>query len=421
MIGVRWGAVTDVGRRRSNNQDSMLAIDGLFVVADGMGGHAGGEVASLTAVEALRAAFHGGTPDDLVAAVVAANRAVLERAEGDPGLAGMGTTMCVVAPVEVDGEDRLAVVNVGDSRVYLFRTAELTQLTEDHSLPEELLRKGELTPEQAAADPRRNVVTRSLGQFEQVEPDMWDLVPYNGDRLLLCSDGLTNEVDDETIASVLRRVRDPEAAASDLVNRANEAGGRDNITVVIVDVVDDNDAAGRASETLADEPPAMRRASRPLNDDERDTQRRLSSRGSEWAAGQEAGEAREAAAPRRRLTWRAAVFVVMVLVVAAAAAGAVTWYARGSYFVGLQDDQVTIFKGRPDGFLWFDPTVEQRTALLVDEVMPVRRDTLAEGKETPTLEAARRYVANLRDEASSTRPPATTSPTTSTTSPGGTP
>lgn len=404
MIALRWGAATDVGRRRSDNEDSMLAIDGLFVVADGMGGHAGGEVASLTAVEALRASFRGGSPDDLVDAVKSANQAVLGRAEGDPGLAGMGTTLCAVAPVTVDGEDHLAVVNIGDSRVYLFRSAELIQLTDDHSLPEELLRAGELTPEQAAADPRRNVVTRSLGQFDEVQPDVWDVVPYKGDRLLLCSDGLTNEVPDDAIASVLRRQPDPDAAAAELVHQANHAGGRDNITVVIVDVVDDDDAAGRASSALEDEPPAMRRAARSLTSDGEAPTGTAAPTGGRVVA-------RDEAPPpvrRRRLTWRTAIFVLVLVGLVAAAAGSVTWYARGAYFVGLERDQVTIFKGRPDGFLWFDPTVEQRTGLTVEEVMPARRDALADGKQEPTLEAARRYVANLREEAAERELPTTT-------------
>jgi protein phosphatase len=414
VIALRWGAATDVGRRRSNNQDSMLAVDGLFAVADGMGGHAGGEVASLTAVEAMRANFKGGTPDELVAAVVAANRAVLERAEGDAGLEGMGTTMCAVAPVHVDDEDRIAVVNIGDSRVYLLRGTELTQLTEDHSLPEELLRAGELTAEQAAVDPRRNIVTRSLGQFDHVDPDVWDLVPYKGDRLLLCSDGLTNEVTDADIASVLRRHAEPDAAATELVRRANEGGGRDNITVVVVDVVDDDDAAGRASQTLADEPAPMRRSSRALTPEQRDAQQQAAT---VTASRRNVEDGDAAVAPRRRtLTWRMAAFVVILLMLAGAAAGAVTWYARGAYFVGLDDDRVTIFKGRPGGFLWFDPTIEQRTGLGLDDVLPVRREAIEDGKEEATLEAARRYVTNLREEATTTALTTTTS-TTSTTTP----
>ena len=419
MIALRWGALTDVGRRRSNNQDSLLAVDGLYAVADGMGGHAGGEVASLTAVEALRASFKGGTPGDLVAAVIAANRAVIDRADSDTGLTGMGTTLCAVAPVTVDGEDRVAVVNVGDSRVYLMRSQELTQLTEDHSLPEDLLRAGELTPEQAAVDPRRNIVTRSLGHFEDLDPDVWDLVPYTGDRLLLCSDGLTNEVSDAEIESVLRRQADPDAAAAELVEQANEGGGRDNITVIVVDVVDDDDVSGRASAALADEP-TMRRASRSLTSDERETHARLSP--ASTAPGVDQADAEVSVARPRRLTWRAAVFLFVLVLLVAATGGAIAWYGRGAYFVGLQRDQVTVFKGRPGGFMWFDPTVEQRTTLRAADVLPARRSALESGKQTPTLEAARRYVANLREEvrgpvANTTT--TTSSLTTSTTAAGG--
>ena len=253
MTELRWAAATDIGLVRAKNDDNYLLASPLFAVADGMGGVQGGDVASATAVEALKAAFDGGTnADDLVAAVKAANRAVYEKA-GSPKLRGMGTTMTALAllPSSEGSDDELALANVGDSRGYLLRDGELQQLTEDHNVPGELLRRGEITAKQAADHPQRNLITRNLGGGDDVEVDLWQLVPYVGDRFLLASDGLFGEVPDDQIAPVLRTEADPEVAAKKLVDMARAAGGHDNITVVIVDVVDDGGRAESASKALA--------------------------------------------------------------------------------------------------------------------------------------------------------------------------
>ncbi len=237
----RHGAASDVGQVRQGNEDGYLVADPLFAVADGMGGHRAGEVASATALAALRESVNEVSSDALIGGVEQANLEVFRRAAGDPGLAGMGTTLCAIGPV-VDGSgERIGIVNVGDSRVYVHTTDGLTQVTEDHSLVEAMVRVGQLSPEQAAAHPKRNVVTRALGIEPTVDVDCWALTPAPGDRLLLCSDGLFGEVDDATIASVLAAEPDPSAAATELVRLANEAGGRDNITVVVVDVEPDVD------------------------------------------------------------------------------------------------------------------------------------------------------------------------------------
>src|SRR5205807_1797810 len=175
--------------------------------------------------------------------------------ESNPDQRGMGTTLTAVALVNEDGEERLAVVNVGDSRAYLLQQGELEQLTEDHSLVEQIVRDGRLTPAEAQVHPQRSIITRALGLDPEVEVDSWELTPYKGDRLLLCSDGLTNEVTDDEIATTLRAVSDPEEAAKQLVNEARDHGGNDNITCVVVDVVDDDDRAEQASAALAAEPP----------------------------------------------------------------------------------------------------------------------------------------------------------------------
>ena len=400
MTALRWGAATDVGRRRSTQQDMILASEPLFAVADGMGGHAGGEIASLTAVEALKAAFTGTRDaDSLEDAVHAANRAVQDRAAGDPNLRAMGTTLAVAAlvPDETEG-DVFVVANVGDSRIYLLRDNELSQLTDDHSVPQELYRAGQLTEAEAAVDPRKNMITRALGMPE-VEPDLQTLVPYVGDRLLLCSDGLTNEVGHDEIRGVLLRVDDPDEAARTLVDMANANGGNDNISVLIVDVIDDDDRAGTASAALANEP---RRTGdgggRMMTADQRNAELRSLAREDE-AEPADAGRPLTHEPPAKRVTGRVIVFLLVLLLVLGGAAAAVGWYARGSYYVGLESSRVVIFKGRPGGLLWFKPTAEVRTSLTETDVPPARLDDLRAGKEEPSLEEARRYVRNLEDEA----------------------
>ncbi len=422
MTGLRSGSATDVGRRRNLNQDMVLEADPIFAVADGMGGHQGGEVASLTAIEALRAAFRReGGADGLEGAITAANAAVADKAASSADLRGMGTTLAVVALVGEGDDELLAVANIGDSRIYLMRNGELTQLTDDHSLPQELLRQGQLTEAEAAVDPRRNIVTRVLGPSFGEGPDMQNLIPYAGDRLLICSDGLYNEVDDDDIAKVLRTVRDPKEASRVLVDQANANGGADNISVIVVDVVDDQGRAETASAVLADEPgagsaPTASRGSGLMTADQRNAElRRLSrdeaptaegtrGRSDSWDSGTQPDVHTE---PTRRVTGRVVVFLLVVLLVFGGAAAAVGLYARGSYFVGLDEGRVAIFKGRPGGLLWFSPTVEETTDLTESSVPPARADAVANGHEVTSLDEARAYVRNLQ-----TIPGAGTTPTT---------
>ncbi|MFM7063811.1 MAG: Stp1/IreP family PP2C-type Ser/Thr phosphatase, partial [Actinomycetes bacterium] len=227
---------TLVGLVRQANEDASMVGDGLVAVADGMGGHLAGEVASADTVTTLRAVVGMRAPGELVGAVHLANRRIHDRAAENPELHGMGTTVCVLGVVVDDGDEKLMVLNVGDSRVYHYGSGVLTQVTEDHSLVEALVRDGRLTPEEAEVHPQRNVLTRALGVEAVVEVDAWVLTPADGDRFLLCSDGLFNEITDGQIAEVLESAKDPDAAARILAERAETAGGRDNITTVVVDV-----------------------------------------------------------------------------------------------------------------------------------------------------------------------------------------
>ena len=238
MTTLAWGAVTDPGRMRDVNQDGVLSTEGVFAVADGMGGHSGGEVASAIAVELMAETTSFNSVGELLETVQRANREVLDRARLDRALHGMGTTLVALVAMTVDDTELLGVANVGDSRLYLRTPDEMMQLTEDHSLVEGMVRDGWISPSEAKVHPQRNVVTRALGVEEPLLVDAWELVPVTGDRYLLCSDGLNNELSDAEIEEILDEAADPRQAAHELVQAACDAGGRDNVTVVVVDVVD---------------------------------------------------------------------------------------------------------------------------------------------------------------------------------------
>lgn len=414
MARLRWGAATDTGRVRHNNQDSFLVLGdrSLFAVADGMGGHQGGEVASRTAVDALEAAFAEPSLDSLISAVEAANAAVFEQGGADPHLRGMGTTMVAVALVDDGGEERLAIANVGDSRVYLFEGGDLTQITEDHSLVAEMVRDGRLSPEEAETHPQRNIVTRVLGIYEAVDVDRDEVLPFAGQRLLLCSDGLFNEVGSDQIAAVLRRLADPDEAARELVRLANEGGGRDNITVVIVDVVDDEGRSEQASAALAGDARAEAREpdlagfSSAVSEDAIENVFRPPKR-----------DADADPAPRpKRFTWRVALFLLVLLAVLGGAVATVAWYAQGTYYIGFQDDEVAIYQGRPGGVLWIDPSLEDVTGIPRDKVPEDVLPAIESGKEVATLADAERYVENLQKRIDKLERPTTTTTTSTTTS-----
>jgi len=241
-MSLSWAARSDAGRRRSSNEDSYIARPdlGLFVVADGMGGHAAGEVASRLAVEAIAAEVSrpapGGPADRpagrrLSAGFEEANRRIAERATTADDLQGMATTAVALLV-----EDAAAVLaHVGDSRAYLFRGGQLTRLTEDHSWVEEQVRAGVLTERAAREHPWRNVVTRAIAGTPALAADLTDVPVEPGDRLLLCSDGLM-VVSDDRIARLLAGSEDLAAVCHDLVDAANAAGGPDNVTVLVIEI-----------------------------------------------------------------------------------------------------------------------------------------------------------------------------------------
>lgn len=432
-IRLRAGVATDTGRVRSNNQDSFLLLPdrGLWVVADGMGGAQGGEVASRLAIETFEDAYVEQTEQSLAEVVAEANHRIYEAAESSE-LRGMGTTAVGLALVGDDDEtdqQHLVVVNVGDSRAYLYRDGGLTQLTDDHSVVAELVRDGRITAAEADVHPQRNVITRVLGVYPEVVADLWPIDPVRGDRYLLCSDGLFNEVGDDQMAAVLRRLDDPSEAAAELVRLANEGGGRDNITVIVLDVLDDGGVAerasaalsgtvGRGSDDLAGFSHAIdddRRSDDRLSDEELDGVRTPSKR----TRRERRAERRAARSQRSRVTWRVLLFTLLLLGVLGGAVATIQWYGTSTYFVAFDGDEVAIYQGRPGGLLWIDPELEEPTGIVRQDVPARYADDLDAGHEHSSLADARQFVDNIERDISERAAATTTTepPTTATTVP----
>ena len=234
---LRAAAATDVGQRRQGNEDryALAPALGLFLVADGMGGHTAGQVASELAAEAtVRAveALQGASStlsERLRAAITSANRTIFQTAQGQPEFAGMGTTVVAI----LSDDRRAALAHVGDSRAYLIRAGRIRQLTDDHSIVGELLRRQEISESAAREHPHRHVLTRALGVRETVEPDLAEITPQEGDLFVLCSDGLTAHVENHEICKVVSDLEDLQESCDELIDLANQRGGEDNITVVI--------------------------------------------------------------------------------------------------------------------------------------------------------------------------------------------
>ena len=570
-LRLSWGGATHPGQVRPVNQDALFADRGLFVVADGMGGHQAGEVAARISVKTVAGGEHGSV-DELVAGVVAANAAVWEQASTSPEYKGMGTTLTALAVVGDGRPPVLGLVNVGDSRVYRLREGTLEQLTEDHSYVAELVRRGQISEDAAETHPYRNMLTRAIGVADTVDVDRWDMNPQADDLFLLCSDGLVNELSDEEILELLVANDDPTEMAENLIAAANQAGGRDNITVVIVkidveDAVDEASAHDRdvvspletgviapipggpaqtvdledlsaqisdsqehlaeTTEALAtleviedelDEAPAGFDPDTEASDTEAsestdessvippqrphdglaafdlpkldgddttlpwlidDTPQEpaptsppeeqppvadvsqpdasesgaselveaesaaaepevseskviapdvaeddanhppavaeqaqaamtevgfvVSSASEEWKPPLTVSDPVDHFAPALRgwrapvaVTWRSLLFVSVVVVVVIAAGVLVGWYARSAYYVGYAGDEVVIYQGRPDGVLWFDPTLEEGTGLFRQDLSESISAQIEGLFETATLEGARAFIAEVR-------------------------
>jgi len=531
-LRLSWGGATHPGEIRPVNQDALYADRGLFVVADGMGGHQAGEVASRISVKTLAGRDHS-TVDELVAGVTAANDAVWEHARSGPEFKGMGTTLTALAVIGDGRPPRLGLVNVGDSRAYQLRGGEFVQLTEDHSYVAELVRRGQITEADAETHPYRNMVTRAIGVAETIEVDRWEMTPEAGDVFLLCSDGLVNELEESRILELLVGHDDPTESAKQLISAANEAGGRDNITVVIVRVdteqpteststeehrdaspldtgviapvpdtgtleqtaemvglteqleettaalaaldeieadlsteeIDDSaepdpdsaeadpDSTGPDDEVelsppsrpadplsafdlpalkgddtslpwLKEGPPDVGPTDEPARAPDTPKTPPVESPSAEPSAGEVSATGTESdptipitrlvdtsasAGPVNHLepamrgwrapvavTWRSLLFIALVIGVIAGSGALFGWYARSAYYVGFSGDEVVVYQGRPDGVLWFDPTLEEGTGIFRQDLSDSTNLQIADLYETGTLAGARAFVEEIR-------------------------
>jgi len=394
-VQLRYAARSDVGLVRASNQDSGYAGPHLLVLADGMGGPAGGDIASSVAVAHLAELDDAHSADDLLdllrSAVGAAHDELIERSEADPELAGLGTTCIAV----LRAGNKLAMVHIGDSRAYLLRDGELTQVTTDHTFVQYLVSTGRLTPEQAERHPQRNVILRALGDNDsevQLDESLREALP--GDRWLLASDGLFGVVSHETIAETLLNVTDPGECAEDLINFALRAGGPDNVTCVVADVVEDG--------SPDNSPQVVGAAAKD---------RLRATRGGGGAAARAAALTNGARPPspaspedddpgpsraRRWVGRIVATILVLGTLVGLGYAG-YSW-TQTQYFISPYGDYVAVYRGIPQEL---GPirlaSLHERTDLRVDQLTPVAQDRLKSPITRSSLADAEEIVANLRE------------------------
>ena len=349
-------AVSHVGKIRSNNQDSGYAGRYLFVVADGMGGHAGGDVASAIAVKRITETDRQyASPNDaefaLRSALLAANSLLAETVFEHGELTGMGTTVSGIVRVD----DHIAMAHIGDSRIYLFRDGVLKQITADHTFVQRLVDSGRITPEEAAVHPRRSVLMRVLGDVDaSPEIDTAVMKTLPGDRWLICSDGLSSYVAEDKIQAVLGSIPTAQDAAERLVKESLDQGAPDNVTIVLVDVDASGDSAheppitvGSAAAPLVFEADSIRRPMRlpslllhPLKATQTDDSH-FEPESDEYLAALIAEDRRRAR--KRRVSWLAFVLIVIAVIVAACILG--YQFTQRHYFVGAVDGRVAVFQG----------------------------------------------------------------------------
>ncbi len=343
-----YAARTDVGCVREHNEDSFIAATPLFVVADGMGGHEAGEVASEIAIRTmLDKAPNGPDGDALANAVKCANTAIIAGAANGTGRPGMGTTMTAAQIFD----DQLLIAQVGDSRAYLLHEGTLQRVTRDHSLVADLIEQGRITEEEARVHPQRSVITRALGSDINVEPDIYILRVSSGDRLLLCSDGLSSMVTDSTIAACLRANDDPQSCCDALIREALAAGGLDNVTCVVVDPLRE-----------------------PL---------------SKTAGHGALGWLKNHLAP--------IVFIVVFALIVAGGAFGVYTYAQNSFYVIAQDGYVCVYRGLPGSIAGIELSwLEDKTNIPVNKLAPTTASRLEGGMSVSSLEEAQSLIADYR-------------------------
>lgn len=343
---ISFGSRTDIGYVRDHNEDSLIIIPPLFAVADGMGGHEAGEIASEITVNTLAelAPSHLDA-EGLTAAVEAANYNVMKAPRQGIGRDGMGTTLTAAM---LEGE-RLLIAQVGDSRAYLLHKGHLQQITRDHSLMADLIEAGQITPEEARVHPNRSVITRAIGSDIHMRPDIYELNVDAGDRILLCSDGLSSMISNNAIESIMRRQSDAQHCADELVTAALENGGADNVTVVVADV------------------PGF-------------------------------SEVREKKRAHKRRVFYIGLAIALVAVIFAAGFGGYAFISNSAYLIE-ENGKVSVYRGTPDDFMGIKlSTLDHTTNVDVDKLQPGVANRIKEGMSVSSIDEANSLIAGYEEE-----------------------
>lgn len=343
---ISFGSRTDIGYVRDHNEDSLIIIPPLFAVADGMGGHEAGEIASEITVNTLAelAPSHLDA-EGLTAAVEAANYNVMKAPRQGIGRDGMGTTLTAAM---LEGE-RLLIAQVGDSRAYLLHKGHLQQITRDHSLMADLIEAGQITPEEARVHPNRSVITRAIGSDIHMRPDIYELNVDAGDRILLCSDGLSSMISNNAIESIMRRQSDVQHCADELVTAALENGGADNVTVVVADV------------------PGF-------------------------------SEVREKKRAHKSRVFYIGLAIALVAVIFAAGFGGYAFISNSAYLIE-ENGKVSVYRGTPDDFMGIKlSTLDHTTNVDVDKLQPGVANRIKEGMSVSSIDEANSLIAGYEEE-----------------------
>jgi serine/threonine protein phosphatase PrpC len=413
-IALRYAARSDVGLVRSNNQDSGYAGPSLLVIADGMGGHAGGDVASSLAIgemAPLDGESHGADAvlAHLSEAVHAAHRELLERVAEEPALSGMGTT--VTALLRTGG--RLALAHIGDSRAYLLREGHLVQITRDHTFVQRLVDDGRITEAEAEQHPQRSVLMRVLSDVvEDVEPDLSMREARIGDRYLLCSDGLSSVVSFDTIQDTMLGGKDPASTCEDLVRLALRSGAPDNVTCIVADIVDTT--SGTPTDTVpvvVGAASLVQQPTRPLGSAGSAAERAAELTALIPAVQPETDEGEEK--PKRSRTFRIGLATLLVVIVLVAGGyGAYRW-SQGQFFVGADSGTVAIFRGLPQnlGPIQLSSVASLAPDVPLSALPPYTRNQVQQGIVTDDEGAAQGLVTQLRAQAAACQAATTPTPT----------
>ena len=343
---ISFGSRTDIGYVRDHNEDSLIIIPPLFAVADGMGGHEAGEIASEITVNTLAelAPSHLDA-EGLTAAVEAANYNVMKAPRQGIGRDGMGTTLTAAM---LEGE-RLLIAQVGDSRAYLLHKGHLQQITRDHSLMADLIEAGQITPEEARVHPNRSVITRAISSDIHMRPDIYELNVDAGDRILLCSDGLSSMISNNAIESIMRRQSDAQHCADELVTAALENGGADNVTVVVADV------------------PGF-------------------------------SEVREKKRAHKSRVFYIGLAIALVAVIFAAGFGGYAFISNSAYLIE-ENGKVSVYRGTPDDFMGIKlSTLDHTTNVDVDKLQPGVANRIKEGMSVSSIDEANSLIAGYEEE-----------------------